>query len=121
MTRPRSSGHPVMPAAVGAVLSKVASDRGAVPGAAAMTGSQPWGDPSYSSASWTAGYTAQLAAVTWIGRENPRPIRTADGKAMVGDGLPYKMWRPLLTGLGPAPAPPPRRWSASRRNRTDNG
>jgi membrane peptidoglycan carboxypeptidase len=83
---------------IGAVLSEVVDADGAVPGhdAAAKTGSQQWGDTDQSSDAWAAGYVPQLAAVTWIGRATPGPVKTADGKAINGDGLPYRVWRDFL-------------------------
>jgi membrane peptidoglycan carboxypeptidase len=44
-----------------------------------------------------AGYTPQLAAVVWVGRPNPGPIRDAAGKPIDGAGLPASIWRKFLT------------------------
>ncbi|GID98576.1 hypothetical protein Adi01nite_79880 [Amorphoplanes digitatis] len=84
---------------VQSVLTKVVERDGAIPGlqAAAKTGSQQWSDTNDSSDAWTAGWTPGLAAVTWVGREKPGPIRTKDGKSINGDGMPYQIWRKFLT------------------------
>jgi membrane peptidoglycan carboxypeptidase len=98
---------------VSAVLSQVVARDGEVPGhqAAAKTGTQQWGDTADSSDSWTAGYVPQLAAVTWVGRSEPGPVRTADGKAVNGDGLPYRIWNDFMAGAlkgrQPEPLQPP--------------
>ncbi|MFC7534191.1 transglycosylase domain-containing protein [Actinoplanes sp. GCM10030250] len=85
---------------VQAVLAKVVAADGEVPGidAAAKTGSQQWGDSADSSDAWTAGWTPGLAAVTWIGREKPGPIRDGKGRSVNGDGMPYRIWQDFLTG-----------------------
>ena len=93
---------------VGAVLAKVVDHHGPVKNipAAAMTGSHPWADSTYSSDAWTAGWTPTLAAVTWVGREKPGPIRQKDGKAINGEDMPYRIWRSFLGGaLRDRPAP----------------
>ena len=73
--------------------------------AAAKTGSQQWADTTDSSDAWTAGWTPDLAAVTWVGREKPGPIRRADGKPINGDGMPYQIWKQFLgTALHDRPA-----------------
>jgi membrane peptidoglycan carboxypeptidase len=97
---------------VGAVLAQVVEHDGAIPGlpAAAKTGSQQFGNTSDSSDAWTAGWTPGLAVVTWVGREKPGPIRTKNGKAINGDGMPYQIFRNFLTGAlsgQPARALPP--------------
>ena len=94
---------------VGAVLAKVVEHDGPVPGiaAAAKTGSVQWSDTVDSSDAWTAGWAPGLAAVTWVGREKPGPIRERTGQAINGDGMPYRIWRSFLGGAlraGPAPA-----------------
>ncbi|MEV6304222.1 transglycosylase domain-containing protein [Actinoplanes sp. NPDC051861] len=83
---------------VQAVLAKVVAEDGKVPGvdAAAKTGSQQWGDTTDSSDAWTAGWTPGLAAVTWIGREKPGPIRDGRGNVINGDGMPYRIWQDFL-------------------------
>ncbi|MEV4348628.1 transglycosylase domain-containing protein [Actinoplanes sp. NPDC049596] len=97
---------------VGAVLSKVVARDGRVPGvdAAAKTGSQQYGNTADSSDAWTAGWATGLAAVVWVGRDRPGPIRTKDGKAINGDGLPYDIFAGFLAGAlhgRPAAALPP--------------
>jgi membrane peptidoglycan carboxypeptidase len=94
---------------VGAVLGQVVSSHGAVPGheAAAKTGSQQWGDSVDSSDTWTAGFVPELAAVTWIGRAEPGPVRDAKGRSINGDGMPYQVWRDFLAqALAGEPAQP---------------
>jgi membrane peptidoglycan carboxypeptidase len=83
---------------VQAVLAKVVAKDGEVAGidAAAKTGSQQWGDTTDSSDAWTAGWAPGLAAVTWVGRDKPGPIREHDGKAINGDGMPYGIWQSFL-------------------------
>ncbi|MFI1993588.1 transglycosylase domain-containing protein [Actinoplanes sp. NPDC020271] len=83
---------------VGAVLTGVVDHDGRVPGvpAAAKTGSQQYGNTADSSDAWTAGWASGLAAVTWVGRETPGPIRTKDGKAINGEGMPYTIFRDFL-------------------------
>ncbi|WP_067499575.1 transglycosylase domain-containing protein [Actinoplanes sp. TFC3] len=83
---------------VGAVLAKVVEHDGPVPGlqAAAKTGSQQWADTGDSSDAWTAGWAPGLAAVVWVGREKPGPIRTQNGKTINGDGMPYDIWKTFL-------------------------
>ena len=93
---------------VGAVLAKVVERDGPVPGipAAAKTGSVQWSDTIDSSDAWTAGWAPGLAAVSWVGREKPGPIREKDGQAINGDGMPYRIWRTFLSGaLRAKPAP----------------
>ncbi len=98
---------------VGAVLAGVVKAGGAVTGrpAAAKTGTQQWGDSGDTSDAWTAGFTPQLAAVTWIGRSEPGPVRTAKGRPINGDGMPYQIWRDFmsraLAGEKPTPLPDP--------------
>ncbi|MFI7541377.1 transglycosylase domain-containing protein [Actinoplanes sp. NPDC049599] len=83
---------------VQAVLAKVVARDGEVAGtqAAAKTGSQQWGDTTDSSDAWTAGWAPGLAAVTWVGRDRPGPIRERTGKAINGDGMPYRIWQSFL-------------------------
>ncbi|MEU4155875.1 transglycosylase domain-containing protein [Actinoplanes sp. NPDC026670] len=85
---------------VGAVLSQVVEEDGRVPGvdAAAKTGSQQYGDSVDSSDAWTAGWASGLAAVVWVGRDKPGPIRTSSGAAINGDGMPYEIFRNFLSG-----------------------
>ncbi|AGZ41353.1 transglycosylase domain-containing protein [Actinoplanes friuliensis] len=93
---------------VGAVLAQVVKHDGPIPGvpAAAKTGSQQWSDTGDSSDAWTAGWASGLAAVTWVGRDKPGPIRLKNGKAINGDGMPYEIWRKFLAGAlrGRSPA-----------------
>ncbi|MGA5300310.1 transglycosylase domain-containing protein [Nucisporomicrobium flavum] len=94
---------------VGAVLSQVVQHDGPIPNlpAAAKTGSQQWADTTDSSDAWTAGWTPALAAVTWVGREKPGPIRQKNGKAINGDGIPYRIWRSFMAdALHDQPARP---------------
>ncbi|WP_433792631.1 transglycosylase domain-containing protein [Actinoplanes sp. CA-252034] len=98
---------------VGAVLSQVVDSEGRVPGveAAAKTGSQQYGDTADSSDAWTTGWASGLAAAVWVGRDKPGPIRTANGKAINGDGMPYQIFRDFLSGAlaggGVSPLPRP--------------
>ena len=98
---------------VSTVLAEVADNDGALPDrpAATKTGTQQYGDTDDNSDAWTAGYTPQLAAVVWVGRAEPGPIRDASGRPIQGDGLPVRMWRDFLTaalaGQPVAPLPPP--------------
>jgi membrane peptidoglycan carboxypeptidase len=85
---------------VGAVLSEVVEHDGPIPGlrAAAKTGSQQYGNTGDSSDAWTAGWASGLAAVVWVGRDEPGPIRTRNGKAINGDNMPYDIFRSFLSG-----------------------
>ncbi|GIE36620.1 hypothetical protein Ait01nite_096650 [Actinoplanes italicus] len=85
---------------MGAVLSQVVAEEGRVPGvaAAAKTGSQQYGNTTDSSDAWTAGWASGLAAVVWVGRDKPGPIRTKSGQAVNGDGMPYDIFKNFLAG-----------------------
>jgi membrane peptidoglycan carboxypeptidase len=97
-TKPEKVMSADVAADVGAVLAGVVKHDGTVPGveAAAKTGSQQWADTLDSSDAWTAGWAPGLAAVTWVGREKPGPIREKTGKVINGDGMPYRIWRGFL-------------------------
>jgi membrane peptidoglycan carboxypeptidase len=110
----RHAGKPrrVLSSAVAAdmqtVLKGVVAQDGKVAGtdAAAKTGTQQWGNTTDSSDAWTAGWAPGLAAVTWVGRDKPGPIRERDGKAINGDGMPYRIWQSFLAAaLSDQPAP----------------
>jgi membrane peptidoglycan carboxypeptidase len=94
---------------VSAVLSEVVAEDGPVPGhqAAAKTGTQQWGDTGDSADTWAAGYVPQLAAVTWIGRSTPGPVRDAKGRVINGDGMPYRVWRDFMAGALAGQQPEP--------------
>jgi membrane peptidoglycan carboxypeptidase len=102
---------PAVAADVTAVLAHTLDEMGGLPGrpAAAKTGTQQWADTADNQDAWMAGYTPQLAAVVWLGRAEPGPIRDTAGKPIQGDGLPAGLWRSFmsaaLTGY-PAPALP---------------
>lgn len=105
------------------VLAKVVAKDGAVVGteAAAKTGSQQWGNTLDSSDAWTAGWAPGLAAVTWVGRDKPGPIRERGGKAINGDGMPYRIWQSFLAAARPERPAPARPTAApvGRRETTD--
>jgi membrane peptidoglycan carboxypeptidase len=113
-TAPRTR---VLPAAVAAdvstVLAQTVEALGPVPRrpAAGKTGTQQYGDSDDNSDAWMAGYTPQLAAVVWIGRAEPGPIREASGSPIEGEGLPATLWRGFLDSAladqPPAPLPRP--------------
>lgn len=65
--------------------------------AAAKSGTQQWGNTKHNQDAWLAGYTPTLAAVVWIGKATPGPIRDAAGEAIAGDGLPARIWRDFMT------------------------
>ncbi|MGC9670912.1 transglycosylase domain-containing protein [Planosporangium sp. 12N6] len=106
----------VLPAAVAAdvsvVLAETVDAHGPVPGraAAGKTGTRQFGDTDDNSDAWMAGYTPQLAAVVWIGRAEPGPIRDAAGTPIEGEGLPLTLWQGFLdaalAGQPPAALPP---------------
>ncbi|WP_338090749.1 transglycosylase domain-containing protein [Planosporangium thailandense] len=104
---------PAVAADVSAVLADAVGTDGPVPGraAAGKTGTQQYGDTDDNSDAWMVGYTPQLAAVVWLGRAEPGPIREASGAPIQGDGLPARLWRDFLTAaLAGQPAialPPP--------------
>ncbi len=97
-TRTHRVLRPEITADVTETLRQVVEAEGAVDGrpAAAKTGSQQWAGTADSQDAWTAGYTPQLAAVTWIGRSSPGPIRDRNGRPINGDGMPYAIWRTFL-------------------------
>ncbi|GAB3797284.1 transglycosylase domain-containing protein [Micromonospora zhanjiangensis] len=72
---------------------------GSVPGrpAAGKAGTTAYGDTGDYSDAWMAGYTPQLAAVVWIGRAEPGPIRDVRHRPIAGEGLPATLWRDFLT------------------------
>ncbi|RSM46572.1 glycosyl transferase [Actinoplanes sp. ATCC 53533] len=126
----RYSGKPrrVLSSAVAAdlqtVLEKVVARDGEVAGvaAAAKTGSQQWGNTTDSSDAWTAGWAPGLAAVTWVGRDKPGPIRERGGKSINGDGMPYRIWQSFLAAAlsdRPAPAKTPPSQVVGRRETAD--
>jgi membrane peptidoglycan carboxypeptidase len=91
---------------VSTVLAQTVQALGPVPRrpAAGKTGTQQYGDSSDNSDAWMAGYTPQLAAVVWIGRAEPGPIREAFGRPIKGEGLPAALWRGFLdTALADQP------------------
>jgi membrane peptidoglycan carboxypeptidase len=98
---------------VSTVLAEVVDADGPVPGrpAAGKTGTQQYGDGKDNSDAWIAGYTPQLAAVVWIGRADPGPIRDAAGRPIEGETMPMQVWRGFLdaalAGQPPAPLPRP--------------
>jgi peptidoglycan/xylan/chitin deacetylase (PgdA/CDA1 family) len=88
--------------------------------AAGKSGTQQWGDSADNQDAWMAGYTPELAAVVWIGKAVPGPIRDAAGEPIEGHTLPGRLWRDFvrdaLTGEPASPLPPP-----ARTGRTDVG
>lgn len=89
------------------VLGSVVNRGGASAGrpAAVKAGSQRYGDTQDNQDAWTAGYVPQLAAVTWIGRANPGPIRDKAGTPVRGEGMPYAIWCQFLAdALSTVPA-----------------
>jgi membrane peptidoglycan carboxypeptidase len=95
------------------VLAGVVEADGTVPGhpAAGKTGTQQYLNTADNQDAWMAGYTPQLAAVVWLGRATPSPIRDISGKPIEGDGLPEALWRQFLSdalaGRPAAALPPP--------------
>jgi membrane peptidoglycan carboxypeptidase len=79
--------------------------------AGTMNGEQRYADTEDYSDAWMAGYTPQLAAVVWLGRAAPGPIRDADDLPIDGYGPPDRMWRDFVTaalaGQPVVPLPPP--------------
>ena len=104
------------------MLAGVVAADGAVPGhpAAGKTGTQQYLNTSDTQDAWMAGYTPELAAVVWLGRPKPSPIRDIAGHPIEGDGLPATLWRSFLsaalagTPAGALPAP-------ANLGRTDTG
>ena len=117
LRRAEPRGRRVLDAGVAAdvstVLGAVVRSDGTVPGrpAAGKTGTQQWGDTRDNQDAWMAGYTPDLAAVVWVGREKPGPIRDAAGAPIEGDGMPAELWsdfvRTALAGAPATPLPPP--------------
>ncbi|CAM3599481.1 transglycosylase domain-containing protein [Kibdelosporangium persicum] len=47
-------------------------------------------------AAWTVGYTPQISAAVWVGSDQNTPLRTKQGKAIFGSGLPGEMWKKFM-------------------------
>ncbi|MGI5152359.1 transglycosylase domain-containing protein [Plantactinospora sp. CA-294935] len=113
---------PAVAADVGAVLRGVLDHHGGVPGrpAAGKTGTQQYGDTVDVQDAWMAGYTPQLAAVVWLGRSTPGPVRDVRERPINGEDLPLELWREFLVaalaGTPAVPLPAP-----ARLGRTDVG
>jgi membrane peptidoglycan carboxypeptidase len=65
--------------------------------AVGKSGTTRWGDSADSQDAWMAGYTRQLAAVVWVGRQEPGPIRDQSGHPITGKGIPMLIWQDFLT------------------------
>ncbi|SDP91167.1 Membrane carboxypeptidase (penicillin-binding protein) [Lentzea jiangxiensis] len=51
------------------------------------------------SKAWMVGYTPQIAASVWIGKDAGNvPIRNKEGKAIFGSGLPGQIWKKFMDG-----------------------
>ena len=59
---------------------------------AGKTGTQQWGNTADNQDAWMAGYTPQLAAVVWVGRPIPGPMRNQYGYAIEGKDTPASIW-----------------------------
>lgn len=83
---------------VSTVLQATVSGNGINAGrpAAGKTGTQQWGNTKDNQDAWMAGYTPQLAAVVWLGRPIPGPIREATGKPIEGETIPAQIWANFL-------------------------
>jgi peptidoglycan/xylan/chitin deacetylase (PgdA/CDA1 family) len=81
------------------VLHNVAVHDGEPEGhpSAAKSGTQQWGNTTDNQDAWMAGYTPKLAAVVWLGKPTPGPIRDASGAPITGDGLPAQLWRQFMS------------------------
>jgi membrane peptidoglycan carboxypeptidase len=91
---------PEMAADVTAVLS-VAARRHAPANdrpVAGKTGTQQWGNTTDNQDAWMAGYAPQLAAVVWMGRQVPGPIRDRGGTPIEGKGRPAGIWTRFMAG-----------------------
>ena len=120
--RPRRVLDAAVAADVTAVLAGVVAADGPVPGhpAAGKTGTQQYLDTADTQDAWMAGYTPELAAVVWLGRPKPSPIRDIAGHPVEGDGLPATLWRGFLSAAlagTPAHALP----APANLGRTDTG
>lgn len=109
--RPVRVLSPAVAADVTDVLARVVARTGPIVDrpAAGKTGTQQWADTSDNQDAWMAGYTPQLAAVVWVGRLAPAPIRTTTGTPVRGEGLPAHAWAHFLTSAlrGEAAVPLP--------------
>jgi membrane peptidoglycan carboxypeptidase len=47
---------------------------------------------------WMAGYTPQISTAVWIGTDTNEALKTADGAAIEGSGLPGKIWQKFMDG-----------------------
>lgn len=94
--------HRVLDAGIAAdvstVLQATVTGNGIHPGqpAAGKTGTQQWANTADNQDAWMAGYTPQLAAVVWMGRPMPGPIRDAKGKPIKGETVPAQIWADFL-------------------------
>jgi membrane peptidoglycan carboxypeptidase len=80
------------------VLAKAVAVHTPVPGrpAAGMFGTVGFGDTGESQEAWMAGYTGELAAVVWIGRAEPGPLRDRAKRPIRGEGMAAALWRGFL-------------------------
>jgi len=88
--------------------------------AALRTGEAERGNSEEKQDAWAVGYTSQLATAVWLGTDDERRLRDAEGEIVLGSTIPADIWRGFMDAahrslppepLGPAPAValPPRR------------
>ncbi|RSD23764.1 transglycosylase domain-containing protein [Amycolatopsis eburnea] len=83
-------------------------------GAALRTGEAEHGNSPDNQDAWAVGYTPQLAAAVWIGSDDDRRLKDANGAKLTGDVVPADVWRAFMTAahqVVPPPSPvarPPR-------------
>jgi membrane peptidoglycan carboxypeptidase len=89
---------PAVAAELTAVLAKVVAVHTPVRErpAAGMFGTVGFGDTGESQEAWMAGYTGDLAAVVWIGRAEPGPLRDRSKRPIRGEGMAAALWRDFL-------------------------
>ncbi|HEY3483028.1 MAG TPA: transglycosylase domain-containing protein [Streptomyces sp.] len=83
-------------------------------GAALRTGEAEHGDSPDNQDAWAVGYTPQLATAVWIGSDDDRRLKDANGAKLTGDVVPADIWRGFMAGAHqgqpvrkPAEGPPP--------------
>jgi membrane peptidoglycan carboxypeptidase len=67
---------------------------------AAKTGTQQYpSEINENQDAWMVGFTPQVSAAVWVGKDNPAPLRTNSGKRVYGSGLPGITWRKFMDGF----------------------
>ena len=79
-------------------------------GAALRTGEAEHGSSPDNQDAWAVGYTPELAAAVWIGSDDDRRLKDANGAKLTGDVVPADIWRGFMAaahqGVPPRPTAP---------------